>query len=349
MKSQRVLLICLLLLTIGVSQSSGGQVNAFIYHRFDENRYPSTSISAEIFEQQLKYLRNHDIEVISLGDVAKRLATGAGLPEHAVSLCVDDAFRSFYDVAMPLLRKYDFPVTLFVNSGAVGETNFPTWKQLRELVEEGVEIGNHTFSHPYLVELQPGETRQEWHERISYDILHAQQQFIRHLGFAPALFVYPYGEFSVDVVEVVKESGFIAAFAQQSGVIHPEHNRFILPRFPMGGPFATLEGFQNKVAMRPLIVDQEVPFEPIIGENPPTLQIRLTDHTVEPDRINCYVQGENQCHVKALTDNGVGWYQVVAEKPLSGRRNKYTLTFQSRSGDWFWYSHPWVKAKNPAQ
>ncbi len=326
-----------------------GQVNTFIYHRFDETRYPSTDISAAILTQQLEYVKEQGIDVISLSEVVRRLTNGEDLPDHAVSFSVDDAFRSLYDVGMPIFRQYDIPLTLFVNTAAVGTRGYLNWNELRELVAEGVEIGNHTDTHAYLVELNPSETTAQWKQRVREDILRAQELFVKNLGSKPTLFAYPYGEYSPAIVEIIKDLGFTAAFAQQSGVIYSDHNRYNLPRFPMGGPYATLAGFKTKLSMQPLAVSEVDPFDPIIRKNPPVLSLRIAAQPINPKRINCFVQGENRCRVEADPERGVGWYQVIAEQPLTGRRNKYTLTLQSNKGGWLWYSHPWINAKNPVK
>ncbi len=343
-------IVAFLLILPLLSQSyAAGQVNAFIYHRFDESRYPSTNISTAIFTQQLEYVTEQGLEIISLGDVARRLSQAENLPAKGVSFCVDDAFRSLYDVGMPIVRKYEIPLTLFVNTAAVGTPGYLDWKELRALVAEGVEIGNHTDTHAYLVELKTDETYVQWQQRIRQDILKAQQLLEEKLGISPTLFAYPYGEYSTDIVEIIKGLGFVAAFAQQSGVIHSAHNRYILPRFPMGGPFATLASFKTKLAMQPLLVSEEDSFDPVIEDNPPVLHLQIAGQPIATRQFNCFVQGENRCWVEADKNNRPGWYQVLAEHPLTGRRNKYTLTVQSREGAWLWYSHPWVNAKNPAK
>ena len=344
-----LLMVGLLLLAQFVSLGYAAQVNTFIYHRFDESRYPSTNISTEIFTQQLDYAKKQNIKVVSLDEVATRLAAGEELPDHAVAFCVDDAFRSFYDVGMPIIRRYGFPFTLFVNTDAVGTHGYLSWDELKELMAEGVTIGNHTANHAYLVEMQPGETYSQWKKRIQADIEKSQQQFEKHLGFKPTLFAYPYGEYTAEVVEIIKEAGFVAAFAQQSGVIHSGQNRHILPRFPMGGPFATFAGFKLKLAMKPLIVTAADPFNPIIQKNPPVLTLQIPGKQIDPRRFNCFAQGENRCWVEADKDGSPGEYKILAEKPLTSRRNKYTLTLQSGQGDWLWYSHLWVNAKNPVK
>jgi len=284
--------------------------------------------------------------VISHGEIARRLSVGESLPERGAALSVDDAFTSFGEVAMPLLRQARFPVTLFVNTDSVGTPGYLDWKQLQDLSTEGVEIANHTATHDYLVELRPGENPEQWRVRVREDILKAQEEFARHLGFRPKIFAYPYGEYVPELLEIVAELGFQAAFGQQSGVISAGQNRYLLPRFPMGGPFATLEGFRSKLAMQPLMVAEERPLSPLIEvQNPPELLVRIEDASADLRLINCFAQGDNNCTAVPI-EGRQNWYRVTAEKPLSGRRNKYTLTAQGKGG-WYWYSHLWLKADRP--
>jgi len=346
----RAITTCIALLLLAVLPSvapAAGQVNSFIYHRFNDFRYPSTNISAEVFQAQLDFLQERNYPVITHGEIARRLEAGEPLPEHGVALSIDDAFVSFAEVAMPILRKSGFPVTLFVNSDAVGSPGYLDWDQLKRLHEEGVEIGNHTATHDYLVELKAGETVAKWRERVRKDILKAQDAFERHLGFRPTVFAYPYGEYIPELIDIVEELGFKAAFAQQSGVIYAGLNRYVLPRFPMGGPYATLDGFKSKLGMKPLIVAEEQPFSPLLGEkNPPELLLKIDGSDVDLRKINCFVQGENSCQAEPVADRK-GWFRVVAEQPLAGRRNKFTLTAQDKRGGWHWYSHLWIKAVSP--
>ena len=337
----------LFILLLAVSQQLwAGQVTTFIYHRFDEPRYPSTNISSEIFAQQLAVLKEQNYQVLSLGEVAKRLAANQALPDKGVALCIDDAFSSFSEVAMPILREYGYPVTLFVNTDAVGTKGYLGWAELKRLYDEGVEIGNHTATHDYLVELKPGETFSDWKNRVEQDIEKAKDLYAKHLGPVPQIFAYPYGEYTPELLQILENMGFIAAFAQQSGVIHSHSQRFALPRFPMGGPYATLSGFKNKLAMKPLLVAEEDPLSPLILTNPPLLMLQITDSDADLRQINCFAQGENRCQAEPITERP-GWFKVVAEKPLTGRRNKYTLTVRGKQGGWHWYSHLWLQAKAP--
>ncbi|MDB4609656.1 polysaccharide deacetylase family protein [Verrucomicrobia bacterium] len=347
MKLLLVIVSLSIILTSFCASALAGQANVFIYHRFDEARYPSTNISADVFRQQLEYLKTSGIDVVSAEEIVQALGAGEPLPERAAAITVDDAFSSFYEVAMPILKEYGFPTTLFVNTDSVGASGYMTWEQIRSAVDQGVAIGHHTAAHPYLVEKEGTETDSQWHQRILQDLGRAQQAFIEELGFEPQLFAYTYGEYTPQLVDLIKEFGFSGAFAQQSGVVWEGDNRFVLPRFPMGGPFATYEGFLSKLKMKALQVEEVSLVDPIIRQqNPPLLRLKLKSSADAKRHFNCFAQGDNSCTVRQIPGQE-GWIEVQAEKPLTGRRNKYTLTMQPASGGWAWYSQLWVNANSP--
>jgi peptidoglycan/xylan/chitin deacetylase (PgdA/CDA1 family) len=343
-----VVILCLSLVLAGIcSVACAGQVNVFIYHRFDEARYQSTNISAAVFRQQLEYLKTAGVDVVATDELVRLLRSGGSLPEHAVAITVDDAFSSFYDVAVPILKEYNIPVTLFVNTNSVGAAGYMTWDQIREVAAQGVVIGHHTAVHPYLVEKEDAETDADWYQRVWQDLSRAQDAFVKELGIKPQLFAYTYGEYAPQLVDLARDFGFLAAFAQQSGVVWEGADLYALPRFPMGGAFATYEGFLSKLKMVPLEVVEVQPADPIIRqENPPLLRLKLKDPAAAKRHFNCFVQGENSCTVRPVPGCD-GWIEVQAENPLAGRRNKYTLTMQSAAGGWAWYSHLWINATNP--
>ncbi len=312
----------------------------FVYHRFGDSRYPSTNIAVEVFAAQLEYLKHNNYTVLTAGEVARRLRSGVELPPRCVSLTVDDGYTTFLTGAMPLLRRYHYPATLFVASDSVGRHGYLSWEQLRSLEQEGVEIGNHSAAHPYFVDDQV-QHPDDWRRHARADIERAQQAFTRHLGHKVALFAYPYGEYSPALAKLVRKLGFAAAFAQQSGVVDTGADLYALPRFPMGGGYATLQGFSSKARMRRLPVTDVEPLSPLISrQDPPELTFTLANSLIDTGSLRCYVQGQNAVSVELSTD---GRYHVRAHQPLAGRRNKYTVTGRGRDGKhWYWFSHLWV-------
>lgn len=316
------------------------QANIFVYHRFGDSRYPSTNIDLRVFAAQLQYLQQNEYTVLYASDIVSRLKSGQPLPQRCVALTVDDGYTSFLTGAMPLLRQYGYPVTLFVSSDSVGAGSYLNWQQLRQLQEEGVEIGNHSASHPYFVTRQSRDP-QHWRAQAKHDIQRAQQAFKKHLGTTPQLFAYPYGEYSPELETLLQEIGFAAAFAQQSGVVDPSINfPFSIPRFPMGGSYATAAGFKNKVNMRHLPIELISTASPVVIQDPPVMLFTVHGKDVNIASLRCYIQGQDAVAVQQDDD---GNFKVCALAPLAGRRNKYTITAQSHDGkSWYWFSHLWV-------
>ncbi|RMF44996.1 MAG: hypothetical protein D6751_08040 [Deltaproteobacteria bacterium] len=334
-----LLLLCLLPIQVLAGE---GRANLFIYHRFNEPRYASTNIDLETFREHLEVLKKKGARVVRLGEVVHRLLQGGLGNETFVSLTVDDGFRSFLR-AFELLRQYGYPVTLFVNTDAVGGASYLSWEELATLHGQGVEIGGHTASHPHMVNRRDGETREAWLERLKTDLRRSREAFRQHLGFVPDLFAYPYGEYDFDVQSLVRQFGFRAAVAQQSGVVHDASDLFALPRFPMGGPYASVASFREKLAMRPLKVLSARPASPVLsGENPPVLELVVDAGNLIAEQLTCYVSGQGRGVVEWL-DRAEGRLRITAREPLRGRRGKYTLTAPGRAGGWHWYSHLWIR------
>lgn len=320
------------------------QANVFVYHRFNDSRFPSTNISLQDFNAHLDLLHQQEFTVITLGQVVDRLREGIGLPQRCAVITVDDAYRSFLTNGWPLLKRYGYPVTLFVSTDTVGGGDYLNWQELGRLQDEGVEIGNHSAGHAYLLDRLDTENTADWNARVSEDIRRAQQAFESHLGMAPNLFAYPYGEFSPELVDLIKDAGFDAAFGQQSGVITAGQGFFRLPRFPVGGVYSALSGFRSKLFMKGLPVNVISPKSIVVkDENPPKLKFYLNMDGLDKNSLRCFVPGQSDCLLRLVNDE-TGLYEVEAMQPITGRRSKYTLTaLDMRGKSWFWFSQLWVR------
>ncbi len=108
------------------------QANVFVYHRFNDSRYPSTNISLQDFRAHLDLLHQQEFTVLKLGQVVERLRKGVSLPQRCAVITVDDAYRSFLTDGWPLLKLYGYPATLFVTTNTVGGGDYlelaGTWK-----------------------------------------------------------------------------------------------------------------------------------------------------------------------------------------------------------------------------
>tara|TARA_B110000037_G_scaffold122752_1_gene140175 strand:- start:1601 stop:2206 length:606 start_codon:yes stop_codon:yes gene_type:complete len=156
---------------------------SLMYHRFDENKYPSTNIQMHIFKQQIKIIKNLKYNFYDPRDLEKNFYTPK--IEKKILITIDDAFSSFYEVAWPYLKEEKIPFILFVSTESVGKNGYMTWSQIKELeIESTVNIGNHSHSHKYLVNLK--------NEDFIKDIDAASSIFKEKLGYNPIFFFIPF-------------------------------------------------------------------------------------------------------------------------------------------------------------
>lgn len=326
MNTRLLILIAVILFTGSYvrGQEPATSVPVFAYHRFGDDRFPSTNISLKVFENQLKHLQEQNYKVLTLHEAYKMMKSG-NLPARAAVLTVDDGYLSFYENALPLLKKYDMPATLFVNTEYVGGGDFMSWQQIQEVQEAGIEIGNHSHAHPhFLNEKDPVATYEQDTEK-------AQSLFRKHLNISPGAYSYPYGEYNEELTKAVKKAGFYASTAQRSGVMSKEGNLFAIPRFPMGGPFATLEGFKSKLTMLPLKVEVHSPSY-TTDKQASVFRFEIRSNITE-GTVQCFVDGSKQ----SLQQNK---NQYTVKLPdINSRRTLLTVTAQDMdSGRYRWFS-----------
>ncbi len=105
-----------------VPASAADSAVVLMYHRFGEDRYPSTSIRIEQFEAQLEHLQVNGYAVVPLADVAAAINDDAPLPDRAVAITIDDAYRSVYVahlISNSFKEKVDKPVSFTDDSNYV--------------------------------------------------------------------------------------------------------------------------------------------------------------------------------------------------------------------------------------
>ncbi len=320
------------------------QITCFVYHRFGEARYPSTNIDEEVFEKQLHYLKTEGYQVLTLGEALNYTGDSE---RPIVVLTVDDAYASFMEKGMPLLRKYGFKATLFVNTATVGGKTYLSWEDLRSLQKEGIEMGNHSHSHAFFLNVPDREQK----ETFEKDVAMAQQLLTEKLGVAPRYFAYPYGEYSHEIQKSIVDMGFEAALAQHSGIIYKGANRWALPRFPMGGVVAHLSGFKEKSRLLPLpVLDSmyRMPARILQNNSKPELHLKVSSEGFQTEQLQCFIAGRKvaDSYITTALDSGIWHINVEKLPPLRQRRTLCTLTVPDQQGQWYWYSCLWIMPEN---
>jgi len=188
------------------------------YHRFADNCDSPLCLPAHVFDQQMKYLKENGYRVISLGELHEFLNYHNSLPKRSVVISIDDGYRSVYNIAWPILKKYDFRATLFIYTDFVGVSkNAITWDQLREVKKSGFEIGAHTMSHCDLTRQNKGEDTQAYMSRIEKELGMSKQIIDKKLNQNTAFLAFPYGRYDQGVLDMCKRLGYKIAVSVKRG------------------------------------------------------------------------------------------------------------------------------------
>lgn len=278
-------------------------VTVFIYHRFGDDRLPTTNVSVEAFVQQMDYLSTHNYNVISLSELLKLVKQGAELPAKTAVITIDDAYQSVYENGWPVLKRYGFPFTIFVYTRGVndGYGDYMTWTQLRELKEFGVDIQDHGYGHKHLGWQPEGIASLAYQTWISDDIRKSKEILTRELGEAPRFFALPYGLYNDLVLTELRDQGYEAVMTQDPGAVGAATDLFMVPRQPiLGNEWATIDFFVKSLDFADLPISNYSP-PPSILKDPFIKEITATISHPED-----YVDG-----TFGIWLSGLGWHQAV--------------------------------------
>jgi len=347
MRFKKVLFVLILFFTLpifAVELKEPDSAVVFMYHRFGESKHPSTNITLEQFRYQLEYLKENNYNVWPLSKIINRIIDKKSIPPKTVALTIDDAYISTYTKAYPMLKSKNFPFTVVVSTNPVDNRSkfYMSWEQMREMQANGAEFANHSLSHDFLLQ-RDNETTLAWKKRVTNEIQKAQlrlkEEFGEDTNENPRLFSYPFGEYDMQTIELMKELGYIG-MTQTSGPIGANIDLRALSRFPMAEAFATSKGFITKLNTLPMPIESVSQTDPLLkGENPPKLRIKLK----EPLKyVGCYISSGEAIKVERISQTQI---EIIANTALKAPREKYTCTAPAKDGKWYWYSHLWIVKK----
>jgi len=309
-----------------------------MYHRFDENKYPSTNIKIEDFKKQLDIIEKQNIHFVNPKNFEYELVSNK--VKRKILLTIDDAFLSFYDNAWPILKEKKIPFILFVSTREVGSFNYMTWEQIKELQKNNfVEIGNHSHSHEYLVD--------EASSLIKDDIIKSIKIFENNLGKNSDFFSYPFGEYSIDFKNIIKSLNFKYAFGQHSGVLDNTKDFFELPRFPINEKYGDLKRFKTLTKTLPLKYKSLFPLEKYLSQskNPPEVKIEFFENIKNINKITCYSNEGNIWQKSKIIFMNKRNIKILINEKFLGERGRINCSLRVDGGFWRWLGIQFVIAE----
>jgi len=312
---------------------------SLMYHRFEENKYPSTNIRIKEFINHIKILEDNKFHFVDPKNFENELKNNK--TQRKILLTIDDGFESFYKNAWPILKRKKIPFILFVSTREVGAFNYMTWDQIREISkEEFVEIGNHSHTHEYLVD--------ENKEIIINDIKKSISIFNKELGKNSEFFSYPFGEYSLEFINIIKSLKFKYAFGQHSGVMDETKDLYTLPRFPINEKYGEVKRFNSLTKTLPFKYTNIIPEEKYLlqSKNPPKVKINFFKNIKNLKSVNCYSNEGNkwrQSNIKFEDDFTIN---INISEKFVGERGRINCSLRDPSGYWRWLGIQFVISDN---
>ena len=233
MMTSTIILILIILTIIGIILFQEPKIAILGYHAFatteaKQNELKDDNLSMDIgyFEEQLQYLQKHHYKTLTLEEVYRYLQGNEKIPRNSVLITMDDGYMSNYELAFPLLKKYQMNAVVFLIGQNV-EAGYEGYMDLETIKKAQTQYPNITFaSHSYGLHEQGAIDRGV--EYIKEDFKKMEKVL------ETKYFAYPYGNYNEEAIQVLKENDYKLAFGFGPGKEHrkatKKEDNYKLPR-----------------------------------------------------------------------------------------------------------------------
>ncbi len=314
-------------LVLGATIPLHAYISVLLYHRFDEDRYPTTTTSSAQFEQQMEYLRSNGYTVLSMDQLAACVEGLHPVPEKAVVITIDDGFISEYERAVPTLRRYRYPFCIFVFTNGVGARGYMTWDQLRQVEGWGGVVGNHTHTHPRLINLS--------RQALEWEIARSQQILQKNLGRKARYFAYPFGQYDEAVRQAARSAGFRLMLSSDPGSVGKGAEADRIPRQAIVGAQMSMRDFAAKLMNPPLEISGRSPASGTLpSATIPGVSLVLQNPGLyEPGQVNLFLSEKGR--LDAFFDPRTGRLSCRGPIHLTRKTNRIIVSARRKSDGLF--------------
>ena len=232
----------LTLMTLGLAihapsaADEGAGIPILVYHRFGSAVVDSMTIRTSVFESQMEWLKAHDYTVIPLGSLIDHL-TGQGPtpPPRSVVITADDGHRSVYSDMLPVVKRYNIPVTLFIYPSAISNASYAmTWEHLKELHQTGLfSIQSHSFWHPNFKKEKARLSPDAYGKLVDSQLQKSRIVLEKRFGDRVDVLAWPFGIFDEALEKDAARVGYRAAFSIERRHASRSESPMSLPRYLM--------------------------------------------------------------------------------------------------------------------
>ena len=200
---------------IAPGASNEVRVPILLYHRFGPTVADGMTITTAVFESHLRYLKDNGFKVIPLRQLVDwYLKKGPAPAAKSVVIVEDDAHKSVYTDMLPLAKKYNVPVTVFVYPSAISNAKYAmTWDQIRELKKSGLfDFQSHTYWHPNFKRDKKKMKPEEYEKFVVTQLTKSKVKIEKELGAKVDMLAWPFGIFDDQLLKKAADAGYVATF-----------------------------------------------------------------------------------------------------------------------------------------
>jgi peptidoglycan/xylan/chitin deacetylase (PgdA/CDA1 family) len=214
--------------------SQGVNVPILLYHRFGPTVADGMTITTPVFEAHLKYLKDNGYKVIPLRQLVDYyLKKGPAPAPKSVVIVEDDAHKTVYSDMLPLAKKYNVPITVFVYPSAISNAKYAmTWDQLRELKKTGLfDFQSHTYWHPNFKKERKKLKPAELDKLVDTQLKKSKDKLEKELGGKVDLLAWPFGIYDDYLLQHAVAAGYVSTFTIERHHAGTADSVMKLPRY----------------------------------------------------------------------------------------------------------------------
>lgn len=206
----------------------------FFYDKTKGKAQDNNWLEISAFEEQIKYLSENDFYLPSWKEVEDYIDGTTILPEKSIVITVDDGDDSFFELAVPILQKYNVDATSFV---------ITSWYGARANdKQKNVSYQSHSDSMHVSGNNGKGVMLSWSYDKLVQDLEKSKSL----LGGEASIFCYPFGQYNDTDIKALKSTGYKLAFTTKGGRVYKGSSKYELPRVRIMGT-TTLSEFKNMV------------------------------------------------------------------------------------------------------
>lgn len=185
------------------------------YKNFSRHRSGPLALTQSVFDSQLAFLKQEGYHVVTMDQLLDFLDFKGQLPHKSVVITIDEVRDSVLEIAYPVIQKYGFPATLFIQTDLIGKKGALSWPEVRYLSDAGLDIQCRSATFPKQKDLRIKQNFNRYIKELDNELLAAKAVIQRELGKNCQYLAYPEGPANPIIVAFAEKHGFRAGFRSE--------------------------------------------------------------------------------------------------------------------------------------